>query len=47
MNDASSDPMKTIALAGLVTPTGDHHFCALFGEGDGGGAPDAGQPAGD
>ena len=29
-------------LADLVTPTGDNHFCALLGEGDGGGAPDTG-----
>jgi hypothetical protein len=28
-------------LADLVTATGDNHFCALLGEGDGGGAPDA------
>ena len=34
-------------LAGLITPTGNDHFRALLGEGDGGGAPDAGQSAGD
>jgi hypothetical protein len=34
-------------LADLVTPTGDNHFCALLGEGDGGGAPNAGEATGD
>jgi hypothetical protein len=34
-------------MADLVTPTGDNHFCALLGEGDGGGAPDAREPPGD
>src|ERR1700756_2743306 len=34
-------------LAGLVTPTGNDHLRALLGEGDGGGAPDAGESAGD
>jgi hypothetical protein len=34
-------------LAGLVTPTGNDHFLAFLGKGDGGGAPDAGQSAGD
>jgi hypothetical protein len=34
-------------LTGLITPTGNDHFRALLGEGDGGGAPDAGQTAGD
>ena len=31
-------------LAGLITPTGNDHLRALLGEGDGGGAPDAGKP---
>jgi hypothetical protein len=30
-------------LAGLITSTGNDHFHALLGEGDGGGAPDAGE----
>src|SRR6202022_173251 len=34
-------------LAGLITPTGNDHLRALLGEGDGGGATDAGQGAGD
>src|SRR6202021_1369900 len=34
-------------LAGLVTPTGHDHLRALLGEGDGGGAADAGEPTGD
>src|SRR3954471_20263930 len=34
-------------LARLVTPTGNNHHRALFGEGDGGGASDAGQTSGD
>ena len=34
-------------LAGLVTPTGNDHLRALLGEGDGGGAPDAGESTGD
>src|SRR6266403_3603380 len=34
-------------LAGLITPTGNDHVRALLGEGDGGGATDAGQGAGD
>src|SRR6202020_2242631 len=34
-------------LADLVTPAGDNDFCALLGEGDGGGAADAGGSAGD
>src|SRR3981189_425910 len=34
-------------LAGLLTPTRDDHLRALLGKGDGGGAPDAGQGAGD
>src|ERR1700704_4243561 len=34
-------------LARLVAPTGDDHLCALLGEGDGGGAPNAAQGAGD
>ena len=33
-------------LAGLVAPTGNHDLRALLGEGDGGGAPDARQSAG-
>src|ERR1700738_1769986 len=32
-------------LAGLITPTGNDHLRALLGEGDGGGATDAGQGA--
>jgi len=32
--------------AGLITPTGNDHLRALAGEGDGGGATDAGQGAG-
>ena len=31
-------------LAGLITPAGNDHLRALLGEGDGGGAPDAGRP---
>src|SRR6202047_657634 len=31
-------------LAGLITPAGNDHLRALLGEGDGGGATDAGQP---
>ena len=34
-------------LAGLITPTGNDHLRALLGEGDGGGATDAGQGASD
>src|SRR6202023_2854402 len=34
-------------LAGLITPTGNDHLRALLGEGDGGGAPNAGESAGD
>src|SRR6201991_1839382 len=34
-------------LAGLITPAGNDHVGALPGEGDGGGATDAGQGAGD
>ena len=34
-------------LAGLITPTGYGNLRTLFGEGNGGGAPDAGQSAGD
>jgi hypothetical protein len=30
-------------LARLIAPTGNDDLCALIGEGDGGGAPDAGQ----
>jgi hypothetical protein len=30
-------------LAGLITPAGNDHLRAFFGEGDGGGATDAGQ----
>ena len=33
-------------LAGLLTPASDDDFCSLPGEGDGGGAPDACQSAG-
>src|SRR6266850_1976673 len=32
-------------LAGLITPTGNDHLRALLGEGDGGGATDAGKGA--
>jgi hypothetical protein len=32
-------------LAGLIPPTGNDYFRALLGEGEGGGAPDAGQSA--
>jgi hypothetical protein len=34
-------------LAGLITPTGNHHLRALPGKGDGGGAPNAGESTGD
>src|SRR5207253_5591719 len=34
-------------LAGLITPTGNDHLRALLGEGDGSGAPDAGESTGD
>ena len=34
-------------LAGLVTPAGNDNRRALFGEGEGGGASDAGQTSGD
>src|SRR6202051_569698 len=34
-------------LAGLITPAGNDHLRALLGEGDGGGATDASQSAGD
>jgi hypothetical protein len=34
-------------LAGLVTPAGNNHLRTLPGEGDGGGATDAGQSASD
>jgi hypothetical protein len=34
-------------LAGLITPTGNDDLRALLGEGDGGGATDAGQGASD
>jgi hypothetical protein len=34
-------------LAGLITPTGNDHLRALLGEGDGGGAADAGEATGD
>ena len=34
-------------LARLITPAGDNHFCPLLGEGDGGGAPNAGEFTGD
>jgi hypothetical protein len=34
-------------LAGLITPTGNDHLRALLGEGDGGGAPNAGKSTGD
>src|ERR1700731_3385237 len=34
-------------LTGLITPTCNDHLGALLGERDGGGAPDAGQGAGD
>src|SRR6202023_2643618 len=34
-------------LAGLIAPTGNDHLRALLGEGDGGGAPDAGVATGD
>src|SRR6267143_1303876 len=33
-------------LARFITPAGDNYFRALFGEGDGGGAPDTGQCSG-
>ncbi len=34
-------------LAGFITPTGNDHLRALLGEGDGRGAPDAGESTGD
>jgi hypothetical protein len=34
-------------LSGLIPPTGNHHLGTLPGEGDGGGATDAGQGASD
>jgi hypothetical protein len=34
-------------LAGVIMPTGNDHLRPLVGEGHGGGAPDAGEPAGD
>src|SRR6202790_4422375 len=34
-------------LANLITPTGNDYLRALLGEGDGGGAPDAGEAPGD
>jgi hypothetical protein len=34
-------------FAGLITPTGNDHVRALLGEGDGGGATNAGQGASD
>src|ERR1700694_759936 len=34
-------------LAGLITPAGNDHLRALLGEGDGGGATDAGKSTGD
>jgi hypothetical protein len=34
-------------MASLVAPTGNDHLRALLGEGDSGGAPDAGQSTGD
>jgi hypothetical protein len=34
-------------MPALITPAGDDHFRALPGEGDGGGAPDAGESTGD
>ena len=49
MNSASEPKERsslTSALADLVTPTGDDHLCAFLGEGDGGGAPDAGEAPG-
>ena len=33
-------------LAGLVSPAGDNHFRTLLGEGDRGGAPNAGEATG-
>jgi hypothetical protein len=34
-------------LAGLITPTGNHHLRTLPGEGEGGGAPNTSETAGD
>ena len=50
MNSASEPNERQLLderLAGLITPAGHDHLRALLGEGDGSGAPDAGECAGD
>jgi hypothetical protein len=44
---AESAQLLNERLAGLITPTGNDDLGALLGEGDGSGAPDAGQGASD
>src|SRR6202050_3365565 len=44
---AESAQLLNERLAGLITPTGNDYLRALLGEGDGSGAPDAGQSTGD
>ena len=40
---AEESQLLNKGLAGLITPTGNDHVRALLGEGDGGGAPYAGE----
>jgi len=50
MNSASEPRERKLLderLAGLITPTGNDDLCTLPGEGDGGGATDAGEGSGD
>src|ERR1700732_691878 len=44
---AESAQLLNERLAGRITPTGNDHLRALLGEGNGSGAPDAGQSTGD
>src|SRR5229473_7575409 len=49
MNSASEPKERSslTSIADLITPTRNNYFCALPGESDGGGAPDASEATGD